>query len=305
MSVNEKMTVIADAIRDKTGDTDLLNLDQIAEKIPEVYCIGVMTGEQPFIEANKALGKTLVGNSNKSINENVDSIEQINAQLEQVLYGTSNGGKSPYDEFWDNFQQNGNLTDYRYAFGGAGWSAKNFKPKYPLQPKQATYMFSHFDRDGLDKENGHIDLSQFNIDFSKCTSLTNAFYNAHIDNTGFVDCSACTSLSYTFACNSNGMLNKIHLKVVETNTFSSTFAYAGRTTELIFTDDSVIASNGLNLQWSKSLTKESLVSVINALSPTIEGLTVVLSKTAKENNFTDEEWATLISTKSNWTISLV
>lgn len=37
MSVNEKMTAIADAIRDKTGGTEALGLDAMAESVGEVY----------------------------------------------------------------------------------------------------------------------------------------------------------------------------------------------------------------------------------------------------------------------------
>ena len=40
MSVNEKMTAIADAIRDKTGGTEELSLDKMAENIPKVYDAG-------------------------------------------------------------------------------------------------------------------------------------------------------------------------------------------------------------------------------------------------------------------------
>lgn len=40
MSVNEKMTAIADAIRDKTGGTDALTLDDMAENVPKVYEAG-------------------------------------------------------------------------------------------------------------------------------------------------------------------------------------------------------------------------------------------------------------------------
>ena len=44
MSVNEKMTAIADAIRDKTGGTDKLSLDEIAQAIPKVYEAGKEQG---------------------------------------------------------------------------------------------------------------------------------------------------------------------------------------------------------------------------------------------------------------------
>lgn len=40
MSVYEKMTAIADAIREKTGKTDALTLDGMAEAIPDVFEAG-------------------------------------------------------------------------------------------------------------------------------------------------------------------------------------------------------------------------------------------------------------------------
>ncbi len=45
MSVNEKMTAIADAIRDKTGGTDALTLDDMAQAIPDVYDAGRATSK--------------------------------------------------------------------------------------------------------------------------------------------------------------------------------------------------------------------------------------------------------------------
>lgn len=44
MSVNEKMTAIADAIRDKTKETEPLTLDAMATEIPKVFDIGYVTG---------------------------------------------------------------------------------------------------------------------------------------------------------------------------------------------------------------------------------------------------------------------
>ena len=40
MRVNEKMTAIADAIREKTGGTDALTLDGMAQAIPAVFAAG-------------------------------------------------------------------------------------------------------------------------------------------------------------------------------------------------------------------------------------------------------------------------
>ena len=52
------------------------------------------------------------------------------------------------------------------------------------------------------------------------------------------------------------------------------------------------------------LTKESITSIINALSSSAAGKTATFNEAAKEAAFTDEEWAELIATKPNWKISL-
>ena len=206
-----------------------------------------------------------------------------------------------YDEFWDVFQQNGTRTNYNGGFAGLGWNINTFKPKYPIQPKYATYMFYNFSRvSGVEL----MDLSQFNIDFSKCAGFIQTFANARIISTGFVDCSSATVLNNTFTGSDWGYIQKIHLKVVETNTYTDPFYYCTGLEELIFTEDSIISAKGINLKHSTLLAKESFISTINALSSSTTGLTITFSQTAKQNAFTDEEWATLIATKSNWTIAL-
>lgn len=57
MSVNEKMTAIADAIRDKTGETSLLTLDDMATDIPKVYETGKQAERDEFWDAYQENGK--------------------------------------------------------------------------------------------------------------------------------------------------------------------------------------------------------------------------------------------------------
>lgn len=57
MSVNEKMTAIADAIRAKTGGTQKLTLDQMAEAIPQVYRIGSRAAAESFWGGLQNYGK--------------------------------------------------------------------------------------------------------------------------------------------------------------------------------------------------------------------------------------------------------
>jgi hypothetical protein len=74
-------------------------------------------------------------------------------------------------------------------------------------------------------------------------------------------------------------LTKLELNNVrEDCTFDRAFSYL-YLTELIISG--IIGNNGVNLQWSKSLTADSLKSIINALSTTTTGLTITLPTTAQ------------------------
>lgn len=56
MSVNEKMTAIADAIRAKTGGTEPLGLDAMAAAIPDVHAAGVQSEYDRFWDAYQQNG---------------------------------------------------------------------------------------------------------------------------------------------------------------------------------------------------------------------------------------------------------
>lgn len=46
--------------------------------------------------------------------------------------GVTDGKQAEHDAFWDCFQQNGERSDYEYAFCGSGWTDENYSPKYPI-----------------------------------------------------------------------------------------------------------------------------------------------------------------------------
>lgn len=77
----------------------------------------------------------------------------------------------------------------------------------------------------------------------------------------------------------------------------------------------VISVNGFDVSWSSKLTKDSLISIINALSSTTEGLTVTLSLSAINKAFETSpgllngsesyEWSELHTSKDNWNVVLI
>lgn len=254
-----------------------------------------------------AKGKTFVGKYGE-IKDGTLDVEAIKEE----------GKKSAYDEFWDRFQLNGTRENYQNCFAGQGWSVDTFKPKYPIiigssaRDSNGTFAYCNW-LYGIERL-PPIDMSNFEIDFSNCTILRHTFKNANIKNI-FIDASNVTSMQETFDCSDGGHIDNITIKISEKCTqYSGPFYYTQYLTELTFVEGSVIAANGVNLQWSKDLTKNSVVSVINVLSRSTSGLSVILSKTAVNKAFetsngtndgsTSTEWLNLIATRSNWTISL-
>lgn len=49
------------------------------------------------------------------------------------------GKQAAYNEFWDNFQDNGNRVNYERAF--SGFTVETFKPKYDIKPTHVYGMF--------------------------------------------------------------------------------------------------------------------------------------------------------------------
>lgn len=261
MSVNEKMTALADAIRAKTGKTETLNLDQMAESVPEVY------------EAGK---------------------------------------KSEYDAFWDNYQQNGNRTIYNSAFGCC-WNKDNFKPKYSLRPTSAYMMF--FNNTGAVIDLGEVAEDYFDnlgieLDFSKAKNLTYGIATLHAKRFKKIDISSASSTMQLFYSHNNVVNNNNSVEEIDefvsseiTTYENSTFQHAIWLREIRI--KGVIATGVINFQWNTKLSKASIESIVNALSPNTSGLTCTLSQTAVNNAFTTSDWNTLKDTKTNWNIALV
>ena len=208
------------------------------------------------------------------------------------------GKQSEYDTFWDAFQNNGNRTNYQYAFQSPGWNANNLKPKYDMHPKNADYMFTNFPTnvDFVEQLNGVV------LDFSQATAMRNLFSGAYITRIGVVDTRSCTTLNNLFGyCSNLRAIDKLILKEDGSQSFTNLFISPTNVTNI--TIEGVIGKNGFNIGACIYLSKDSVTSIVNALSTTTTGLTVTISASAKAK-FTDEEWAALIATKPNWTIAL-
>lgn len=89
MSVNSKMTAIADAIRDKTGGTDPLTLDQMAAEIASIQTgVELPTLENPGSASDLAQGKQLIGADGSVVEGNVTEHTPASGDLYKSLDGS-------------------------------------------------------------------------------------------------------------------------------------------------------------------------------------------------------------------------
>lgn len=225
--------------------------------------------------------------------------------------GEAQGKQAEYDRFWDAYQDNGNRTNYRRAFGGRGWSDETFKPKYDIRPVNASDLFGDsliVNLFEILEQNGVV------LDFSNATTMTYVFGNAPIKRLGVMDLRAATNITSVFSSMTSLVtIDSVIIKDDGSQAFGDSSFQACPSIENL-TIQGTNGKSGLNLRWSTKLSKASITNVINVLSTTSTGQSVTLSKTAVNKAFetsvgandgaTSAEWLALVATRSNWTISL-
>lgn len=203
---------------------------------------------------------------------------------------------SYYDTFWDNYQQNGERTDYRSAFYRDGWTEENFKPKYDIIPTRASSMFSYSQING---DLGQI-LKNYGVilDTSKITEI-NSFYQGSIFTS--VPClsleSSNNANSLFYGCNKLETVEKIitHKEV----SYSQAFNICSLLKNIVFEGE---IGKSIAFGQSKLLSNESVQNIIDHLidltGSTAQTLTLHTDVKAK---LTDEQIASI--TSKNWTLA--
>ena len=257
-----------------------------------------MSIEEQIIQMNSN-NKKIVDNSIAIYNKGVEDGEAL-------------GRKTEYDTFWDGYQENGNRIDYRYAFAGIGWTEKTLLPKYEIKP---TYVSGGmFYCCGIVDLKKHIEDNNIIIDLSKATNLESLFRGSDVETFGVIDTRGCSGIAYIlYGCPNLKSIDKVILK----DDGSQEVGYFATNCHKLenITIEGVIGKTGFTVQQSTKLSKNSWISIINALSSTTSGLSITGSLASVKKAFetsagandgnTSTEWKALTDTKTNWTISLV
>lgn len=199
------------------------------------------------------------------------------------------GKQAEYDKFWDEYQKKGKKNDFNSAF--RGWSDELYKPKYPIVCNEIS--------------NGSVSEYMFYQSQVKDTRVDITLPKNQTFKQGFFGCFWLVTIK--------------KLIIDDSTKFSNSFAYCQHLVNL--TIEGVIGQKYFDLSYSKELSKESIISVINALSTETSGYTVTFSKTSINNAFgidvddittygpsdkqpegRNEYWQ-LRQSKSNWTFN--
>ena len=242
------------------------------------------------------------------------------ANIEEVFDA---GKKSEYDTFWDEYQNYGNYEDTNFSserlFAFSRWTDKNFFPKYDIKigpggKGTAYYLFASSQITNLTQrlKDCKVVLDTSNAKagnemFAWCPVLTHV---PTVSLVGMKDSDA----RYIFAGSPN--LIEIEQIILPPEGFSGNLAYwfSGDKSITTLSIQGTIQQEGFDISPAIKLSKSSIISIINALSNSTSGLTVMFSLTAVNNAFettegaadgsTSDEWLALAATKPNWTISL-
>ena len=294
------------------------------------------------IQSAKASIKTAIENKgvtvgNGTISTYASKIDQIqtgsNIELEELTitpaleeqkyegaYGVVNvnpatevyeaGKKSEWNTFWDNFQDYGERTNYKYGFYGEGWNDETFKPKYDfiITADNGNQMFresTFTDFKGILERQGIV------LDTSEATSFNVMFYRTKITNCPVLDLSKAENVTSMFTYSPVESIDGL-INIPETLAFATTFNNCTSLKEIRFSG--TVGQNGVNFAAASSLSKASIVSVINTLSTTASGKSITFSKASVNKAFetsegandgiNSDEWKALIASRSNWTITL-
>lgn len=299
----------ADKIRAKLGTTAKINPQDFDSKVDEVYDAGygkaegeiaeleaevkALTEQKKQLEAEKQDLQNQVDDIYGHYLEKVEEIERLNAQITEkqsqidslnariseleaelpIKYneGYADGVKSEYDRFWDDFQQNGERTDYTGAFG-AQWTTETFKPKYPIRPTIAIFMFYHNTGAGL-KIKDFVTFCEENnvvLDYSRCANANYGIGCLFSEHFGTLDFSKATSLQYLFyghqwtGASGYSVVTIDEFISSETTTYHST-TFQGATKLVNLNMTGVIAKNNYDVSYCPKLSHDSLMSIINCL----------------------------------------
>ncbi|MBE6957771.1 MAG: hypothetical protein E7447_01280 [Ruminococcaceae bacterium] len=179
--------------------------------------------------------------------------------------GMEDGEMVYRQRFWDQYQAEGARTDYNFAFAGPGWNEETFWPQYDIVVEKGYQMFAYSGFSGSLK--ARLEACNVQMIFGDNQLLMNLFgLAANITELGVIDLSAVTpSSSHTHIFNQCTALKTIEKLIVPAGqpVWTAWFSNCSALENLQI--EGIISSTGMDLSGCPKLTRESILSVLNAL----------------------------------------
>lgn len=234
----------------------------------------------------------------------------VSGKTDGVTEGIEQGKQDERTAFWDAYQTNGTRIDYSRAFGGHGWTADNFKPRYDMIVNRCDNMFNYARGLNIDLAE-HLEQLGVVLDTSNAANLSSMFEWSRVKRIGTINLSSATSA--TALCNNASSLHTIDGLVFPSNkAVALPSAFTGCTALKNLTIEGTILHT-LDFR-DCPLTRASIESIM-AHTSTTTTLTLTFKKAAVNSAFetssgaadgsTSEEWLALVNAVPQATISLV
>lgn len=223
----------------------------------------------------------------------------------EATYNKSYGMQQSDDFWWQTIIGDG-TKEYKSLFQSSDWTHKEFNPPSVLSSTYMHYMFY--------KAKGIRHIKKEHIDTSKALSMNYMFANSDVEEIDEIVFSEGKDGAYLVSgCGSLHTIGLLKLRDdgLALNTTSSPFNACSKLANIAVAG---VIGYSLSFQWCP-LTAASITSIINALSDTVTGQTLTLNLTAVNTAFetssgaadgsTSAEFAALVATKTNWTITMI
>ena len=228
---------------------------------------GVVKPYEPFQE--QTITATPDGTEIPSICPNMTFIADTDVAVD---YFGSYGMQTEYDRFWDDLQWNGERTNYASAFGGYNFSFNNFYPKYDIicvgDASRLFYTWRSARTSNMTPGSLKQRLEECGVilDTSQAPNVSAMFGYGCFTELPVIDISNVTQSANSSGIfyNDYGYLKTIEKLIVSENTVLGGTAFSQNTALENIVFEGVLASD-INLQWSKKLDLESLISLFYCL----------------------------------------
>lgn len=185
---------------------------------------------------------------------------------EGYTYGFENGGANYRSLFWEQYQQGGERTDYSFSFAGPGWTEETFWPHHDMVVRNGYQMFAYCDFAGSLKQ--RLEDCRVQLRFEGEQVLMNLFsYADRITELGVMDFGAVpTSVNNIYIFSQCTALQTIEKLIVPVGQTDWTGWFSGCSALENIRIQGAIIHGGMNFSDSPKLTRESMLSVLNALA---------------------------------------